>query len=234
MRVLAICCHPDDLELTCSGTLLKFKKQGHDVIACHASNGNMGHVEIKPDELGKIRAAEAKAAADLAGFELINADIDDLFMNSADQEQLKKLLRVIRYAKPDVILTHPENDYCSDHQQFSKLVFRASFSASVPHYYPELGAPVQVTPIYYVDGARGINTVPTEYVDITDEMDQKEEMLKKHESQLKWLSEHDGIDIVEQQRVHARLRGLQCGVSYAEAFTQLIVKGRMRPYRLLP
>ena len=155
-------------------------------------------------------------------------------MDSSDREQLKKLLRIIRYAKPDVILTHPQNDYCSDHVELSKLVFHASFSATVPHFYPELGQTVELAPIFYFDGARGIDTIPTEYVDITREMDLKEEMLKKHESQLKWLSEHDGIDIIEQQRAHARLRGLQCGVTYAEAFTQLTAKGRLRPYRLLP
>ena len=60
MRVLAIMCHPDDMELSCSGTLIKYKKQGHDVIACHAANGNMGHVIIQPDELRQIRIAEAK------------------------------------------------------------------------------------------------------------------------------------------------------------------------------
>lgn len=234
MRVLAICCHPDDLELSCAGTLLKYKRLGHDVIACHASNGNMGHVEIMPHELTAIRAAEAKAAADLAGFELINGEIDDLFTDEGDPEQLKKMVRIIRYARPDVIITHPENDCCYDHIAVSKLVFRASFSATVPHYYPELGSAVGLTPIFYTDAVNGIGSVPTEYVDITEEMELKKAMLRKHESQVKWLMEHDGIDVLEKQIVQARFRGLGCGVTYAEGFTQLNGKGRMRPYRLLP
>ena len=71
-------------------------------------------------------------------------------------------------------------------------------------------------------------------VDITEEMELKKAMLRKHESQVKWLMEHDGIDVLEKQIVQARFRGLGCGVTYAEGFTQLNGKGRMRPYRLLP
>ena len=234
MRVLAIMCHPDDLELNCSGTLIKFKKQGHDVIACHAANGNMGHMVIMPDELRKIRAKEAKKAAAMAGFELISADIDDLTMNSADREQLKKLIRIIRYARPDVIITHYPDDYCSDHNELSKLVFKASFDASCPHFMPELGNATPVTPIFYSDTSRSTNFVPTEYVDITEEMALKEQMLACHESQLIWLKEHDNVDIIDIQRTRAQLRGNQCNALYAEGFTQLIAAQRMRTYRILP
>ena len=55
MKVLAIGCHPDDLEIGCYGTLAKYTKQGHTVSVCHIANGNMGHTEILPGELGKIR-----------------------------------------------------------------------------------------------------------------------------------------------------------------------------------
>ena len=234
MRVLAIMCHPDDMELSCSGTLIKYKKQGHDVIACHAANGNMGHVVIEPDELREIRIAEAKKAASLAGFEIMTADINDLTMNSANEEQLKKLIRIIRYARPDVIITHHPDDYCSDHVELSKLVFKASFDASCPHFLRELGPATDVTPIYYSDTSRSVNFVPTEYVDITEEMELKEQMLACHESQLKWLKDHDGIDIIEVQRVRAADRGSQCRAKYAEGFRQLLASQRLRTYRVLP
>lgn len=234
MRVLAIMCHPDDMELDCAGTLIKYKKQGHDVITCHAANGNMGHVVIMPDELREVRINEAKKAAALAGFEIITADIGDLTMNSANEEQLKKLIRVIRYARPDVIITHNPNDYCSDHVELSKHVFKASFDASCPHFMPELGEATPVTPIFYADTSRALNVIPTEYVDITEEMELKAQMLACHESQIKWLMDHDRTDIIDSQRVHAAFRGKQCGVKYAEAFTQLIASQRLRPYRMLP
>lgn len=234
MRVLAIMCHPDDMELNCSGTLIKYKKKGHDVIACHATNGNMGHVVIMPEELRKTRIQEAKNAAALAGFEVITADIDDLTMNAANDGQLKKLIRIIRYARPDVIITHHPNDYCSDHVELSKLVFKASFDASCPHFMPELGSPVPVTPLYYSDTSRSVNFIPTEYVDITEEMELKEAMLACHKSQLDWLMEHDGIDIIAVQRARAADRGSQCKAKYAEGYTQLLASQRLRTYRVLP
>lgn len=234
MRVLAIMCHPDDMELNCAGTLLKYKKAGHTVIACHVANGNMGHYTIMPEELRQIRLAEAQRAGQIAGYEIVTADIGDLTVNSASEEQLDKIIKVIRYAKPDVIITHSPDDYCSDHVETSKLVFNASFSASCPHFKPELGEATDVVPIYYAEHDDGIGFVPTEYVDITEEMDIKEEMLKCHESQLKWLLEHDGIDIVANQRIRAAFWGGQCKVKYAEVFRQLHASGRMRTYRLLP
>ena len=234
MRVLAIMCHPDDMELSCSGTLIKYKKMGHDVIACHAANGNMGHVVIMPAELREIRIKEAQRAAAMAGFEILTADINDLTMNSANEEQLKKLIRIIRYAKPDVIITHHPDDYCSDHVELSKLVFKASFDASCPHFMPELGSAVQVTPLYYSDTSRSVNFIPTEYVDITEEMELKEQMLACHESQLKWLKDHDGIDIIAVQRARAADRGSQCKAKYAEGFRPLLASQRLRTYRVLP
>jgi len=234
MTVLAIMCHPDDMELDCGGTLLKYKAQGHRVVVCHGANGNMGHFEIMPDELRCIRAEEAKRAAEIAGFEVIGADIGDLCVNSTSEEQQKKMIKIIRHVKPDVIITHSPNDYCSDHNELSKLVFKASFDATCPHYFPELGEACSLTPIYYTDNEDGIGSIPTEYVDITDYIDTKEKMLSCHQSQLKWLKDHDGIDVVANLRIEAAFRGNQSGVKYAEAFTGLLASGRIRTYRVLP
>ena len=60
MNILAIGCHPDDVEIACSGILAKCVKRGDKVIVCHVSNGNLGHVIIPPDELAVIRKNEAK------------------------------------------------------------------------------------------------------------------------------------------------------------------------------
>lgn len=234
MRVLAMLCHPDDMELDCGGTLALYKKQGHDVISCHLANGNMGHMVIMPDELRKIRIEEAKKSGALAGLEVITADFGDLTVNAANVEQQREIIRIIRYARPDVILTHDPNDYCSDHLETSKLVFNASFSASCPHFCPELGAATPVTPIYYCNTAGASNFIPTEYVDVTEVMELKGEMMRCHESQLVWLREHDGIDIVDEMYKRAAFWGHHCGVQYAEAFRPLIADQRMRTYRMLP
>lgn len=234
MNVLAILCHPDDMELTCGGTLIKCKKRGDNVTVLHVANGNMGHMVIMPDELREIRTAEAEKAGALAGFKIINGDVGDLLVDSSDRAQLDMIVKVIRDAQPDFIITHDPNDYHSDHTEVSKLVFNASFSASCPHYRSDLGAPAKVTPIFYCDTSNGINVVHTEYVDITDEIDLKMEMLACHESQLKWLRDHDGIDVLADERAKAAFRGIQCGVKYAEGFTQLHAAQRLVTYRMLP
>ncbi|MBR3941935.1 MAG: PIG-L family deacetylase [Clostridia bacterium] len=234
MKVLAITCHPDDMELTCAGTLLKCKARGDEVFVCHIANGNMGHMVIMPDELREIRAKEAQKAAALAGFTIVTTDVGDLTVNSADMNQVRALIKVIRDVNPDLILCHSPEDYCSDHCEASKLVFKASFDASCPHFMPDLGPASKVASIYYVDHAACMNFIPTEYVDVTDVMELKEKMLACHESQLVWLKEHDGIDVIDHQRVYARYRGLQSGVMYAEGFKPLLADQRMKTYRLLP
>ncbi len=234
MKILAIVCHPDDMEFTCAGTLLKFKKAGHDVTVCNVANGNMGHMAIMPDELRLMRRTETENACAIGGFKSVTADIGDLTVNSGDMNQVKKLISIIRAEKPDLIITHHPDDYCSDHRETSKLVFKASFDATCPHFMPECGEAVDLMPLYYTDTEEGINMIPTEYVDVSDEMDTREKMLRCHESQFTWLSEHDGYDAAEVVKKLAAMRGAQCGVKYAEGFTPALISGRLRPFRLLP
>lgn len=232
MNVLAVGCHPDDIEISCSGTLAKCVKRGDKVTVCHIANGNMGHEIIKPDELRKIRINEAKSAGALAGIEVVTLDIGDLLVNGSDISQRDKLIELIKKVQPDFIITHSPTDYMPDHLEVSKLVFDAAFGASVPQY----GAPgkAKVTPIYYMDNLAGMNFNPTEYVDITNEIDLKIEMLECHESQLKWMRDHDNIDFAEFTRSCSRFRGIQCGVDYAEAFCQCNVWPKVITERLLP
>lgn len=232
MNVLAIGCHPDDIEIACSGTLAKCVKRGDKVTVCHVANGNMGHEIIKPDELREIRREEAKKAGLLAGIEVVTIDIGDLLVNGADISQRDKIAELIIKVQPDFIITHSPTDYMPDHTAVSKLVFDASFTASVPQYCN--GGKAAVVPIYYMDTLAGMNFNPTEYVDITDEIDLKIEMLECHESQLKWMLDHDHIDFAEFVRTCSRFRGIQCGVGYAEAFTQEYVWPKVVPKRLLP
>ena len=232
MNVLAIGCHPDDIEINCAGTLAKCVKRGDKVIVCHASSGNLGHVIIPPDELTKIRAEEARRAGAMAGIEVICAGFDDLDIFDNNKEARDKMVDVIKYANPDLIITHSPNDYMPDHREVSKLVFDASFAASVPHYGAEGKA--AVVPLFYMDNLAGMNFNPTEYVDITDEIDLKIEMLECHESQLKWMRDHDHIDFADFVRTCSKFRGLQCGVPYAEAFCQELVWPKVVTKRLLP
>ena len=232
-KVLVISCHPDDMEISCAGTLLKCKARGDEITVCHVANGNMGHVVIQPDELRRIRIEEARVSSESHGFNIMTCDIGDLTVNSADREQQDKIVEVIRKVDPDFIITHGPDDYMIDHVEVSKLVFFASFSASVPHYREDLGPASKVTPIYYMENS-GFFGDPEEFVDISDYIDQKLEMLAEHKSQIVWLMDHDSNDVLESTRICSRFRGLQCGAKYAEGFRSCRVHLRATTKRYLP
>lgn len=234
MRVLAIGAHPDDVEIACSRTLAKYVKRGDKVIVCHASSGNLGHVVIPPDELRVIRANEAKKAGEMAGIEVICAGFDDLELFDNNKAARDKMVEVIRYANPDVIITHAPDDYMPDHTAVSRLVFDASFTATLPNYPPKTDTPAKLVPIYYMDTLAGVNFNPSEFVDITEEIDLKLKMLNCHESQIVWMREHDGIDFPDMVKTCSRYRGYQCGAAYAEGFRQCQVYLKGTTKRMLP
>lgn len=234
MNILAIGCHPDDVESHCAGTLAKYVSLGHKATICTVANGNMGHMEIMPDELREIRRQEAINAGKVIGAEVLTCDIGDLDVYEGSKRQRDLVVDILRTVKPDVIITHSPDDYMPDHVAVSRLVFDAAFAASVPHYATAVPGTAPVTPIFYMEHKDGVNFYPTEYVDITETLEKKIEMVNCHVSQLKWLRDHDNIDFPEIVTSIARFRGLQCGVKYAEVYTQCQVSLRMSPVRLLP
>ena len=144
------------------------------------------------------------------------------------------MVDIIRYADPDVIITHDPDDYMPDHTAVSRLVFDASFTATLPNYPTKVDKVAKLVPIYYMDTLAGVNFNPTEFVDIADEIDLKIDMLECHESQLVWMREHDGIDFADMVRTCSRYRGYQCGAEYAEGFRQCQVYLKGTTKRLLP
>lgn len=235
MKVLAVGCHPDDLEIGCYGTLAKYRQLGHDVAVCNIANGNLGHVVIKPDELREVRLKEAQAAAKVIGAAHYTIDIGDLYVTAENDDLVRKLAKVIREVQPDVVITHFENDYMNDHIQTYYATFRASFAASCPHYESNADpASAPIMPIYHMDTLAGVGFLPTEYVDISDVIETKLEALSCHKSQLEWMLEHDGIDFLDFVRTCSKVRGYQCGVKYAEGFRLCRNYLRMVPRRLLP
>ena len=228
--VLAITCHPDDMEIACAGTLLKCKDRGDRVVVCHLSSGNLGHEIIDPETLAKMRAEEAKDSGALAGFEVMWGGFDDIEIYSDNKESRDKVVDVIRRVDPDFIITHAPNDYMPDHTAVSRLVFDASFSATVPHYKTSVDKPARLVPIYYMEPLMGLDFTPTEYVDISDYMEKKIDMLNCHKSQIVWMREHDGIDFPDMIKTSSKYRGFQ----YAEAFTQCLVYLKGTVKRMLP
>lgn len=232
--VLAITCHPDDMEIYAAGTLMKCVERGDRVVVCHLCSGNLGHMVIAPDDLARIRSQEAQKSAAIGGFEYRYGGFDDLDIYDNNKAARDKVADIIREVDPDFIITHYPDDYMADHVATSKLVFEASFAATVPHYVSKVDKATQNVPIFYMSSSQGFHFQPTEYVDVTDYMDRKADMLRCHESQIVWLMEHDNVDLVEEGTIQCRFRGLQCGVKYAEGFVQCLVSGKVRAERMLP
>ncbi|KUO51620.1 MAG: hypothetical protein APF76_13315 [Desulfitibacter sp. BRH_c19] len=233
LTVLGIGAHPDDLEISCAGTLARYHHLGHEVVMGVACEGDKGHRHIAPDELGKIRIEESKKAA-----RHLNSPVYNMgFKDGEIEENLAsrwRMVDLIRRANPDLIITHHPADYHADHVAVSKLAVDASFMVSVPHIITEYPAIDKVPQIYFMDNYAGVNFAPTEYVDVTETFFLKEKMLAEHVSQIDWLRDHDNMDIMEFIKICGRFRGFQCGTEYAEGFIRYISSLRVTPERLLP
>jgi LmbE family N-acetylglucosaminyl deacetylase len=101
LDILAIGAHPDDVELSCSGTLLRQIDLGNTV----------GLLDLTKGELGtrgsaKIRTQEANDAAKLMGAKVrVQLDLPDGFF-SHDDYNLKKIIGIIRRFQPEIVLAN--------------------------------------------------------------------------------------------------------------------------------
>lgn len=231
--VMGIAAHPDDLELFCGGTLAKYASEDAKIYMCYVTNGDKGHFQIPPKELGEIRKGEALASAEIIGAKA-------LFLNLPDGEieiNLKNraiFIDVIRQCNPDIIITHPIKDYHADHEAVNRLVIDANFFTGVPHLKTKNSPIEKRSQIYFMDTYAGVGFQPEEYVDIGQYIHQKTEMLKAHRSQVVWLKEHDHVNILELMDVCGRYRGYQCGVAYAEGFKAYRRFSQIGTKRILP
>ena len=116
----------------------------------------------------------------------------------------------------------------------SALARNASFCSGVVHRTGKYDTYMSFIPTFFMDTLAGVGFQPTHYVDITAQMETKIRALKCHESQLKWMAEHDHIDFADMVRTCSRYRGYQCGVTYAEAFRPYQTYLRFSTRNLLP
>lgn len=235
MRVLAVGCHPDDLEIACAGTLRKYVEQGAEVYMCHVANGDQGHVVIEPGPLAEMRTKEAENAGKIIGAkEVFNLNVSDMQVNSHNLDVMDAMADVVRFARPDVIITHNDDDYMLDHKETSIIATNGSFCSGLGHRPRKYEAFSSFIPVFFMDTLAGVNFQPTHYVNITDQIDTKIKALECHESQLKWMLEHDNIDFADMVRTCSKYRGYQCGVPYAEGFRPYNVYPRYSTKNLLP
>lgn len=235
LRVMGFMAHPDDIEFTCAGTLIRLKQEaGCEIILATSTSGDCGTAEYGPDEIARIRHKEAKASADALGAEYYCAGCRDMFV-MYDEPTLRRFIEVLRKARPDVVITQPPVDYMIDHENTGKLVRSACFGAPIPNAwtYDIDPAPLlsKVPHLYYVDPPDdkeifGEPVKPQFVVDTTGVMDLKTEMLAAHASQRNWLRKHHGMDeYIESMKRRSAERGKLIGRPHGEGFRQHLGHG---------
>ena len=236
MNVLAVGANPDDVELLCAGTLAACAKRGDVVAISYLTAGEKGSTAVPPEEMAAIRREEAENAAAVIGAKTFPLGIPDGDVE-VSLALRRRIVELLRRTQPDMVITHASNDYMSDHNCTSRLVADASFWAAVKTFAGDPGeAPAAAAPpaVFYMDTVAGIGFVPQEYVDITAVMDMKIEMLAQHKSQLQFMKERDGVDLLDCMKTAAKYRGFQCGVEYAEGYVPERVYPSLSARRLLP
>jgi LmbE family N-acetylglucosaminyl deacetylase len=221
--------HPDDVEILVGGTLFHLKALGWELGIITMTSGDCGSATHSKEEISRIRFGEAKSAADYLGAWYGCAGLFDIeIFNNA--ENLRKVIESMRSFSPDVVITHSPVDYMIDHEETSRLARGATFALSMPLYQTRQIAPAPTTrstpALYYADPIEGIDLMgerirPQFYVDITETIDRKREMLKFHGSQRDWLRAHHGIDeYLNRMTEWGANYGRECGVDYAEGLRQ--------------
>jgi N-acetylglucosamine malate deacetylase 1 len=233
MNILAVGAHPDDLEILCGGTLARYAERGDKVYMASLTNGNMGHPKIEPEDMGKIRREEMQKSASIIGAEVIWMDVDDE-LSEVNVKTRLKMVDAIRFAKPDIIITHDSNDYHVDHRNTSQLVFEAAPLACVHNIKRDYEVLDKQPLIYLMDTVGGIGFIPNEFVDIGSTIEIKKKMFRCHESQDAWMLEATGFDFSDVIETMAKFRGYHAGVHYAEGFRRLEAWYRGTTKRVLP
>jgi LmbE family N-acetylglucosaminyl deacetylase len=224
--ILAIHAHPDDIETLSAGTLALLSGAGHRVTIVTVTAGEGGSTDYSPEETGRIRQAEGKAAAAVIGADYWCLGVPDLSVFNDDPTR-RAVTETIRRATPDIVLAPSPVDYHPDHEAVSLLVRDACFASSVPNYRTGPSAALAAIPhLYLMDpiGGRdrdGVRVAPDFGADITTTLDAKRQMLAQHKSQDAWVAkQHDIGDHLSSMEKWSRRRGRDLGVEAGEGFRQ--------------
>lgn len=179
--ILAIGVHPDDIELACSGTLLRHIDQGKTVGLLDLTRGELG-----TRGSAEIRDREAAEAARLMGAQFRkNLAMPDGFFQYTE-EHLRQIIAVIRAAQPRIVLANALSDRHPDHGRAAKLVADACFYSGLAKIetLDEAGQPQErwrPQAVYHY--IQDHNLKPDFVVDITDHLDRKMELIMAFSSQ---------------------------------------------------
>ncbi len=222
LDILAIGVHPDDVELGCSGTLLKHIQQGKKVGILDLTKGELGSRGS-----GELRLIEAANSAKILGITAReNLGYADGFFTNDKAHQLG-IIEILRKYQPDVVLANAPRDRHPDHGRASQLVSEACFYSGLVRIETTLdGKPQELwrpKAVYHYIQDRFLK--PDFVVDVSEFVPQKMESILAFSSQFynpeselpeTPISSKKFFDFIKARMANF---GRDINVDYAEAFT---------------
>jgi bacillithiol biosynthesis deacetylase BshB1 len=176
LDLLAIAPHPDDVELTCGGTLIKMAQQGYRVGVLDLTRGEMG-TRGTPE----IRRREAAAAARAMGLAVRgNLGLPDAGL-AVNEEYKLAVARKIREWQPRTVIVPYWEGRHPDHYTASRLSYEGCFLAGLKKL-PIEGEPFRPFKMLYA-AAYDESVQPTLAVDITAQYNQRRRAILAYKSQ---------------------------------------------------
>lgn len=228
LDILAIGVHPDDVELSCSGTLAKHVAMGKSV----------GILDLTRGELGtrgnaELRTIEANAAAKILGVKIrTQLNFKDGFFEH-NEIHLKQIIEQIRKHQPEIILCNAISDRHPDHGRAAKLVADACFLSGLIKIETIVDGAKQVAwrpkAVYHYIQDHFIH--PDFVVDITDYFEIKQKSIMAFSSQFFSSNSNEPETPISSKEflesIHSKMSiwGRAIGVKYAEGFTTVRYPG---------
>ena len=221
LDLLVFGAHPDDVELSCSGTLLVEKMKGKKV----------GIVDLTQGELGtrgtpESRKQEASDAAAIMQIDIReNLEMADGFFKN-DEEHQRKIITSLRKYQPEIVLCNAPSDRHPDHGRGADLVYTASFLSGLTKIETHENSSLQKAwrPKYVFNYIQDRYFNPDFVVDITNVFDKKIEAIKAYKTQFynPGSKEPDTYisspEFLESIIYRSKMFGKFIGVKYAEGF----------------
>jgi bacillithiol biosynthesis deacetylase BshB1 len=222
LDILAIAAHPDDIEQTCGGTLIKMAEQGYRAGALDLTAGDMG-TRGTPEQ----RVAESEAAAKVMKLAWRgNLHMPDARLENNIMARMTLAVK-IRELKPRVVILPYWQARHPDHYRAGELGYEACFLAGLKKL-DEYSEPHRPQKILYASLYADVK--PSFIVDISAQFERRMEALLSYVSQYGAQTEGGGLfpdeaEIRERLGAVARFYGNQIGVKYGEPF---VVKEAIR------
>ncbi len=222
LDILAFGAHPDDIELSCGGTIIKHISLGYACGAVDFTRGELG-TRGTPEQ----RQAEAAAASNIMGLSVReNLKMRDGFFVNDEAHQLQ-VIRAIRQYQPDVVLCNAVDDRHPDHARGAQLVQDAAFLSGlkmieVRHEGKLLPAWRPRKVLHYIQDKE---LKPDVLVDISGYFEKKWEAIRAYTSQFynpevqetnTYISTPEFLESLSGRHV---IYGKYIGVTHAEGFT---------------